>query len=252
MGQKGEKYARRIESRVMAIENRMDKVERRQTDSEMFNRCLEETKQRYSDTSNSLKVHHRHEIREARREAARWKLNAILTMVLLFLVAACCIIYVSALEPEFPKDGPSIQTIPDDGSLPGDDMPAVERCYMTPEQVEAAENELIEAALLARATRLDDVTVTHYGVCVECCGKTDGITASGVRATPGVTVAVDPDVIPLGADVLVDYGDGEIHYYKADDVGGAIQGNRIDLCVKTHEEALQLGQRTATVWWVIP
>ena len=74
MGQKGEKYARRIESRVMAIENRMDKVERRQTDSEMFNRCLEETKQRYSDTSNSLKVHHRHEIRDARREAARWKL----------------------------------------------------------------------------------------------------------------------------------------------------------------------------------
>lgn len=247
MSQKGEKYARRIESRVMAIENRMDKVERRQTDSEMFNRCLEETKRRYSDTSNSLKVHHRHEISEVRREVARWKLNAILTMVLLFLVAACCIVYVSAYETEVPQDGPVVQTIQDDGRLPGDDVPAAE-----PDRVEAAENELIEAALLARATRLDDVTVTHYDVCVECCGKTDGITASGVKATPGVTVAVDPDVIPLGADVLVDYGDEEIHYYKADDVGGAIQGNRIDLCVETHEESLQLGQRTATVWWVIP
>ena len=92
--------------------------------------------------------------------------------------------------------------------------------------------------------------VSHYDCCVECCGKDDGITASGRRATPGVTVAVDPDVIPLGSDVLVDYGDGEIHYYRADDVGGAVQGNHIDLCVESHELANQLGMRTATVYWV--
>ena len=115
---------------------------------------------------------------------------------------------------------------------------------------EESENERIEAALLASAHRLDNVTVTHYDCCVECCGKTDGITASGVRATPGVTVAVDPDVIPLGAGVLVDYGDGEIHYYRADDVGAAVKGSHIDLCVGSHEEALQLGRRTATVYWV--
>ena len=115
---------------------------------------------------------------------------------------------------------------------------------------EESENERIEAALLASAHRLDDVTVTHYGCCVECCGKTDGITASGVRATPGVTVAVDPDVIPLGADVLVDYGDGEICYYRADDTGSGVVGNHIDLCVADHQTAVQLGRRTATVWWV--
>lgn len=119
------------------------------------------------------------------------------------------------------------------------------------EPQEDYENEKIEAALLSQATRLDNVTVTHYDVCLECCGKTDGITASGVRATPGVTVAVDPDIIPLGADVLVDYGDGEIHYYRADDVGGSVKGNHIDLCVESHEKANILGVKTATVYWVI-
>ena len=29
---------------------------------------------------------------------------------------------------------------------------------------------------------------------------------------------------------------GEIHYYRADDVGGAVRGNHIDLCVDSHDE----------------
>ena len=140
-------------------------------------------------------------------------------------------------------------------SLPEDKPPAqAETVAVALEPVEEAveepENELIEAALLASAHRLDNVTVTHYDCCVECCGKTDGITASGVRATPGVTVAVDPAVIPLGADVLVDYGDGILHYYRADDTGSGVVGNCIDLCVADHQTAVQLGRRTATVWWV--
>lgn len=79
---------------------------------------------------------------------------------------------------------------PQDGRLPGDDTPATERCYLTEDEIEAAENEMIEAALLANATRLDDVTVTHYCTCSTCCGKSDGITASGLRATPGGDVPV--------------------------------------------------------------
>ena len=114
------------------------------------------------------------------------------------------------------------------------------------------ENEKIEQALLAKATRLDNVVVTHY--CSELrphiCGTGDGITASGRRVTPYVSVAVDPTVIPLDADVLVDYGDGEIHYYRADDTGAWINGNHIDLAVTHHSEAEQLGIRTATVYWV--
>ena len=139
----------------------------------------------------------------------------------------------------------------DDGRLPGDDVPATERCYMTDEEVqEDFENYYIEQALLAKANKIEDVKVTHYCCCVKCCGKDDGITYSGVKATPGVTVAVDTSIIPLGADVLVDYGDGVINYYRADDTGSAIKGNELDLCVSSHQEAINLGVRTATVYWV--
>ena len=128
----------------------------------------------------------------------------------------------------------------------GGNVPAQE-----PEIYEENENELIEAALLEQGNRIDNVKVTHYCTCSKCCGKwANGKTASGKYAVPYITIAVDPQVIPLGADVLIDYGDGEIHYCKAEDTGGSIKGNRIDLCVSTHEEAIQLGIKTATVWWV--
>lgn len=139
----------------------------------------------------------------------------------------------------------------DDGRLPGDDVPATERCYMTDEEVqESFENENIQNALLAKANKIENVKVSHYCCCVKCCGKDDGITYSGVKATPGVTVAVDTSIIPLGSDVLVDYGDGVINYYRADDTGSAIKGNKLDLCVSSHQEAINLGVRTATVYWV--
>ena len=119
------------------------------------------------------------------------------------------------------------------------------------------ENEKIEAALMAKGTRLDDVKITHYCICKKCCGKDPdhpayGITASGKRATPGVTMAVDPKVIPLGSDILVDYGDGDIQAYIAQDTGGGIKGNRLDLCVEDHQTAINLGVRTATVWFIPP
>ena len=148
--------------------------------------------------------------------------------------------------PADPAEAPEVQ---DDGSLPGDDTPAMVRCCLTEAEREAAENEMIEAALLARSHKIEDVTVTHYCTCARCCGKSDGITASGRMATPGVTVAVDESIIPLGSDVLVDYGDGELHYMRADDVGGSVKGAHIDLCVESHEAAIQAGVRSATIFW---
>lgn len=123
------------------------------------------------------------------------------------------------------------------------------------EAPEANENELIEQALLSNAVKIENVTMTHYCICRKCCGKSPddpgyGITASGRKATPYVSVAVDPDVIPLGSDVLVDYGDGDIKFYRADDTGGAVKSNHIDLCVSDHQEALNLGVKTVTVWVV--
>jgi 3D (Asp-Asp-Asp) domain-containing protein len=76
------------------------------------------------------------------------------------------------------------------------------------------------------------------------CGKyADGYTAIGVRATRGVA-AVDPRVIPLGTRLYVDgYG-----YAIAADVGGAIKGNRIDLCFDTVREAIAFGRKTVVAY----
>lgn len=138
----------------------------------------------------------------------------------------------------------------DVGRLPGDDVPATERCYLTEEEIEAAENEMIEAALLARSHKIEDVTITFY--CCEArphiCGTGTGITASGRRVTPYVSCAVDPDIIPLGSTIMVEY-DGEMVYLRADDTGSAIQGNRLDIAVPTHDFALSLGVKTADIWW---
>ncbi|MBP2652786.1 MAG: hypothetical protein H6Q73_355 [Firmicutes bacterium] len=57
-------------------------------------------------------------------------------------------------------------------------------------------------------------------------------------------VAVDPDVIPLGSKLYVpDYG-----YAIADDIGGAIQGHRIDLAMDSLDEAFDYGRRQITAY----
>ena len=121
---------------------------------------------------------------------------------------------------------------------------------ITLDELEAAENELIEAALLARSTKLEDVTITFY-CCEErphICGTGSGITDSGRRVTPYVSCAVDPAVIPLGSTIMIERN-GEMLRLRADDTGPAIRGNRIDLAVQGHQEALSLGVKTADIWW---
>ncbi len=79
--------------------------------------------------------------------------------------------------------------------------------------------------------------ITHYCACTKCCGKSDGITATGTKATANRTIAVDPKVIPLGSEVVID---GQT--YIAEDIGGAIKGNRIDIYCDSHQEALNRGK----------
>lgn len=91
-------------------------------------------------------------------------------------------------------------------------------------------------------------TVTAYCPCELCCGKTDGITATGTVATEGRTIAVDPGVIPYGSVVYFEGVDGCIGGYIAEDCGGAIKGNRIDLFCAEHETALEWGVRELEVY----
>ena len=94
--------------------------------------------------------------------------------------------------------------------------------------------------------------VTAYCACESCCGKTPddpwyGITATGTRATQGRTIAVDPKVIPYGSVVYFEGIDG-FGGYVAEDCGGAIKGNDIDLYFDSHEEANNWGVRELDVF----
>lgn len=85
--------------------------------------------------------------------------------------------------------------------------------------------------------------VTAYCPCSKCCGKADGITATGTKVKQGRTIAVDPKIIPLGSKVEIDG-----HTYIAEDVGGAIKGNTIDLFFNSHDEANQWGVKYKEVY----
>lgn len=85
--------------------------------------------------------------------------------------------------------------------------------------------------------------ITAYCACVKCCGKSDGITATGTKATEGRTIAADPKVLPYGTKVIIND-----HEYIVEDCGGAVKGNRIDLFFDSHSEALQWGVQRLEVF----
>ncbi|RKD30900.1 hypothetical protein BET03_13155 [Thermohalobacter berrensis] len=98
------------------------------------------------------------------------------------------------------------------------------------------------------------MTATAYDLSYESTGKRPGdkgygITASGTRARRGV-VAVDPNVIPLGTKLYIKSLDGSEDYgfAVAEDTGGAIKGNRIDVFIPDREEALRFGIRKVKVY----
>lgn len=74
--------------------------------------------------------------------------------------------------------------------------------------------------------------LTAYCPCIECSGNWGTQTSTGAIATEGRTVAVDPSVIPYGTVLMING-----HEYVAEDCGGAIKGNDIDIYFNTHEEA---------------
>lgn len=90
---------------------------------------------------------------------------------------------------------------------------------------------------------LGKFTITAYCGCAKCCGKATGITATGTHATEGRTIAVDPRKIPYGTKVIID---GKT--YIAEDCGGAIKGNKIDLYFESHSDALEYGVQTEEVF----
>lgn len=92
---------------------------------------------------------------------------------------------------------------------------------------------------------LGKFVITAYCTCRICCGVYSGRnrTASGTVPTANRTIAVDTNVIPFGTRVIIN---GQV--YVAEDRGGAIKGNRIDMFFMTHQEALRWGRKTMEVY----
>ncbi|WP_240033781.1 3D domain-containing protein [Oceanobacillus profundus] len=94
--------------------------------------------------------------------------------------------------------------------------------------------------LLSHETSKDEewrtFTATYYDANYQSTGKNPGdigygVTASGKKVESGVTIAVDPDVIPLGSWVMIKYPDGSTEKRRADDTGSAIQGHKVDIYI---------------------
>lgn len=87
--------------------------------------------------------------------------------------------------------------------------------------------------------------LTAYCPCRGCSEGWGSHTSSGAMAAASHTVAVDPKVIPMGSKLLID---GTI--YTAEDIGGAVKGNHIDIFFDSHGQARRFGTRTAQVYLV--
>ena len=101
------------------------------------------------------------------------------------------------------------------------------------------------AEVVPKMTYAGEYTIVAY--CTEqyphICGG-NPTTANGEPVTPGVTIAADPDVLPLGTRVYID-GIGE---RVVQDTSGAIRGRKIDLAVESHQEAVAWGVQHKGVW----
>lgn len=119
---------------------------------------------------------------------------------------------------------------------------ALEQSY----KAEQAEADRLEAELATRALLPAGMGAQYIGnfkcssYCTEryphICGTGDGITASGAPVTAGLTIAVDPEIIPLGSVVYIE----DVGVRVAQDIGGAVQGYCIDVAVEgSHADALR-------------
>lgn len=92
-----------------------------------------------------------------------------------------------------------------------------------------------------------DITATAYAPGAHDNDQWGDKTFMGTTVRPGI-IAVDPSVIPLGSRVYIQYPDGHGEYAVAEDTGGAIKGNRIDIAKSTVHNAQDFGMKDVKVF----
>ncbi|SDS80196.1 protein of unknown function [Paenibacillaceae bacterium GAS479] len=99
---------------------------------------------------------------------------------------------------------------------------------------------------------LTNVTLTAYTAGFASTGKSKGdpgygITASGATVSEGRTIAVDPDVIPLGWWVYIE----GIGFRRAEDTGGAVNGKKIDVFYESESYVKKFGKKRGYTVYVL-
>ena len=107
-----------------------------------------------------------------------------------------------------------------------------------------------EEARKPKLKSLGVFSLTAYCTCKTCCGKNSpevtgkpSRTRSGTHPVQGRTVAVDPNVIPLGTHIFING-----HEYVAEDTGSWVDGKDVDIFFNSHREALIFGRQKAEVF----
>lgn len=94
----------------------------------------------------------------------------------------------------------------------------------------------------SRGERVLMMEATAYCSCAKCCGKSNGITTTGVQASSR-TITADWNVLPPGTEVHIE----GIGYRVVEDRGGGIKGNKLDVWFPSHQEAWKYGRRQVEV-----
>lgn len=97
------------------------------------------------------------------------------------------------------------------------------------------------------------LNASAYCACTKCCGKSNGITASGAKATPWYTVAAGKGY-PLGTIIYIPALKNKPNggWFVVQDRGGAISNNKLDVFCSTHNEALQFGRKNLECYIYVP
>ena len=111
---------------------------------------------------------------------------------------------------------------------------------------------------IPQTVSLGEFRLTAYCSCEKCCdgwaknrpldknGNEIVYGSIGEELIEGISIAVDPKVIPYGTKVIIND-----NTYIAQDTGGAIKGNRIDIYHNDHQKAREFAIQYAEVFKVV-
>lgn len=107
----------------------------------------------------------------------------------------------------------------------------------------AAADTSAQAAAAGGMHSLGVFRTTGYCPCYQCSEGWGRRTSTGATARASHTIAVDPRVIPYGSKVMI----GGV-VYTAEDRGGGVKGNHIDIFFDSHSQTRQHGTRSEEVF----